>query len=356
MTQQNRALPAVLNLTSRKHREQFDADRELVQSELARLIVKDVPLLPDHSPDVCIAPRIGGEAPSLSSDEVERLLGGLKQHTFDRLSELKLVLLLDRWPSAVVEGVISEPLGVYIDDLEGKVLKNLKPHLAEKGLYEEIEAACQRVSSQVRSKVPTVILLMEAIAEDSSAQKWSGFTELAGGHSWLTTKVLHHELGHHVFPIADPKDYKPNDSSPAAEAAVTLAEGGANWFAWMIGTSAQRYVLGKFSEEQDDPYKAYKALVEWAEMKPIAPGVVWSTDALMNRCEKTNAFTSAVKDARSARWPFDHFKIVVDSCPKWLPSHSQLEGLLRGLIAKNLIQQIASRKGESPAPASEEPH
>lgn len=338
MSRQDHDMPVVLNLTTQ--RERSEADRELVQKELDRLIVQDVPLLPDH-PEVRIAPPIREQATPPLSNEDEHLLGGLKNYTFERLSGLRLVLLLDKWPAQMSEGVISESLGVYIPNLR-EILGDLQSVLTESGLYEEIKAACNRVSGQ-DNPVPTVVLLMEAIVESSSDEKWSKLTALAG-HSWLTTKVLHHELGHHVFPIEDTNGYGLGD--PSKQNVTLLAEGGANWFAWMIGSREQRDVLEQFSTSQSLPYKAYKDLRQWGVDVPHAPGVVGATDALMGQLDSTGIFRVEQDAGRfhSVHWSVDEFASMVQSCPEWLPSQGDLQRRLaqaQASSALDLLRRIA---------------
>jgi hypothetical protein len=339
MSRQDHDMPVVLNLTTQ--RERSEADRELVQKELDRLIVQDVPLLPDH-PEVRIAPPIREQATPPLSNEDEHLLGGLKNYTFERLSGLRLVLLLDKWPAQMSEGVISESLGVYIPNLR-EILGDLQSVLTESGLYEEIKAACNRVSGQ-DNPVPTVVLLMEAIVESSSDEKWSKLTALAG-HSWLTTKVLHHELGHHVFPIK-PADYKNS---------LMVAEGGANWFAWMVGSRGQQEVLKMFSASQSSPYRAYNDLYEWGVMAQHAPGVVGATDALMNQLDRNDIFQVKQDEGRfySVHWSVEDFQKLVNSWPKWLPNPpTDRLAQVSGSRAKDLMLEIA-RRGKGPDSTSE---
>lgn len=303
--------PVVLNLTSTPER--FEPDVTLVEDELKRLMDGNQVMLHCDEADLPVGPRRGGQLLNDALDD-QVLRQRLHDYARNRLTRLKFVLLLDRWPKEVETG-IQERLGVYVADLNGS-LDRLK-----KAIGGSSPALQQLVGAQNQGANPmsVVVLLMEAIVDESIDQQWSGLTE-SDQHCWLTKKVLHHELGHHVFPLdeSDSEKYGTDDQ------VTKRAEAGANWYAWMIGSPRERDILKRFSDGQTEPYRAYRELIEWAASRPLTPGGAWGTQVLTHgdSTESVIFHPSELQEPPNNRfwehWVPQEMTALIESLPRWL--------------------------------------
>lgn len=300
--------PVVLNLTSTPDR--FAPDVDLVERELKRLMEENQVLLDCDEVSLPVGPRRDGQVLDQALDD-RVLRQRLHDYARNRLTQLKFVLLLDRWPKEVDAG-IQERLGVYVADLTGS-LDSLK-----KALGGSSPALQQLVSAQNKGAdpVPVAVLLMEAIIDESIDQQWSDLTD-SDQHCWLTRKVLHHELGHHVFPLdeSDSKKYGTDDQ------VTKRAEAGANWYAWMIGSPRERDILRRFSDDQTEPYRAYRELIEWAASRPLTPGGAWGTQVLTHG-DSTESIIFHPGEFQVLRfweqWGPQEMTALMESLPRWL--------------------------------------
>lgn len=330
MSEITQAYPVVLNLTSTPER--FAPDVDLVERELKRLMDENQVMAVHDEAVMPVGPRRDGREMSGYPNDAE-LRHRLHEYFKGRLSTLKFVLLVDRWPESV-EGGIQEPLGVYLADLSDSCLQGMKNALgASSSASEELKEACLAVRRSSGAdqnaangvKVPAVALLMESIVDESSRQWWYDLTECSG-RSWLTKKVLHHELGHHVFPLDEEiaKRYGKDDH------VTQRAEAGANWYAWLVGSPNEREILKRFSDDQTPPYRTYRELIEWASAHPITPGAAWGVQVLMKDILGALVGDSFRESPPPERWSRAELEALIQVLPDFLKAN-QTFGQLRAL-------------------------
>lgn len=340
-------IPLVLNLTTDRPR--YELDRALVERDL-----QELPGVLERRPAnvaMYAAPFRSDSAPD--PDIEAACLKSVQLHVDGRIQKLQLVLLLDKWPQNAKEGAVVETLGVYVPNLHTV----LGCTATVEGLGEEVvnELREQLKVLPVPEPVPAVILLMEAITKASKEDRWSDMFAHAQ-HSWLTIKVLRHELGHHVFPIIgeEANQYAEGD----AQNVVTMrAEASANWFSWLIGSDAERRVLERFSDGQSEPYRAYRTLIGWASRSPCAPGAQAASSILdPASLEEASvvpdhiAFPKALVEMLSALDLGD----LADALPQWLIPHGtcklrHLVAMRQSIDARTAIDRVLADHGLGPA-------
>jgi hypothetical protein len=323
-------IPLVLNLTTDRPR--YEPDRALVERDLRAL------------PDVleCRSARVAMYAAPFRSDsapdsDIEAAcLKSVQLHVDARLQTLPLVLLLDKWPKNAEDGAVVEPLGVYVPNLHTV----LRCTATVKSLGEEVvnELREQLKVLSAPEPVPAVILLMEAIIKESEEEAWSDMFVYAQ-HSWLTIKD-------------EANQYVENDSQNV----VTMrAEAGANWFSWLIGSDAERWVLARFSDGQSEPYRAYRTLIGWASRSPCAPGAQVASAALnLTPPEKASAVPDhiALPEAWVETLSDSELRELANALPQWLGTQlKQLAAKRDAQAAFAAIERMLGDQGQGQGPA-----
>lgn len=359
MTKTNRPTHIrVLNLAG----PEFDADRDIVISEIKRL-----PELFEFSPSDAeqMLWRFHDKSPQIDKD---KLLEKLRDQVGKRLEDLHHVVLLAEDPhdesDENVDYDIAEPLGWYSPDARKSVrLKNLIDAITAKlaSTKAEDRAALKDLETKLNDKsvVPIVALIMKRI--DADSVKWRAKGRPApqcsdSPHSkreWLTVKVLRHELGHHVFPL-DSGKYASYKTDKKVE---KLAEGGANFYSWLIGTDEERSRLALFAreqrteEQQPGPYEAYLELLSWA-MPSGSHGTNWVPGLAVPTCAwligKLKVFLDLPSDVRAS----DIKKLIASinkdkKQPNWLRPQleaavncKELSALIAVKVATEAVEDI----------------